>query len=142
MDPQIRWHEAESNPYMPSGEAWVGPDAVVANLFMKLGEDWAGFTVTPIAFRDAGDVVSVEGRYTAEHRGTGKSIDAQFCHVWTVQYHQVSAVHRHGQIPGRDGRSRLTRITGSGGDTSDQESRLPLRPVVARWVGVRIAAAL
>lgn len=29
MAPDIRWHEAEGNPYMPSGEAWVGPDAVV-----------------------------------------------------------------------------------------------------------------
>lgn len=95
MDPQIRWHEAESNPYMPSGEAWVGPDAVVANLFMKLGEDWAGFTVTPIAFHDAGDVVSVEGRYTAEHRGTGKSIDAQFCHVWTVQDGRITKFQQY-----------------------------------------------
>ena len=27
MDPEIRWHEAEGNPYMPSGEPWVGPAA-------------------------------------------------------------------------------------------------------------------
>ena len=85
MDPQIRWHEAESNPYMASGEAWVGPDAIVANLFVKLGDDWRGFTVTPISFHDAGDVVSVEGRYTAESQATGKSMDAQFCHVWTLE---------------------------------------------------------
>ena len=37
MSPQMKWHEAEGNPYMPSGEAWVGPDAVLTNLFMKLG---------------------------------------------------------------------------------------------------------
>jgi len=47
LDPGIRWHEAEGNPYMPSGEAWVGPDAVVANLFAKLGDEWNGFTVHP-----------------------------------------------------------------------------------------------
>ncbi len=84
MDPQIRWHEAEGNPYMPSGEAWVGPDAIVANLFMKLAEEWDGFTVHPASYHDAGDVVAVEGRYTGRYRGTGKTIDAQFCHLWSV----------------------------------------------------------
>ncbi len=84
MHPQIRWHEAESNPYMPSGEPWVGPDAIVTDLFVKLGDEWAGFTVTPVSFHDAGDVVSVEGRYTGEYHATGRSLDAQFCHVWTL----------------------------------------------------------
>lgn len=84
MAPEIRWHEAEGNPYMPSGEAWVGPDAVVANLFTKLGEEWNGFTVSPVSFHDAGDTVTVEGRYTGEFKETGKSIDAQFCHIWTL----------------------------------------------------------
>jgi len=84
MDPQIRWYEAEGNPYMPSGEAWVGPDAVVNNLFVKLGEDWDGFAVHPAAFHDAGAAVVVEGRYTGTHRGTGEALDAQFCHIWSV----------------------------------------------------------
>ena len=34
MDPEIEWHEAEGNPYMPSGEAFVGPDAVLNQLFV------------------------------------------------------------------------------------------------------------
>ncbi len=38
MSPDIKWYEAENNPYMPSGEAWVGPDAVLANLFMRSWE--------------------------------------------------------------------------------------------------------
>lgn len=85
MDPGIEWREAEGNPYMPSGDAWVGPEAVVNNLFIKLGEDWDGFTVTPRSFHDAGDVVTVEGRYTGVHRDSGKSLDAQFCHVWSLE---------------------------------------------------------
>lgn len=85
MDAQIHWHEAEGNPYSPHGKAWIGPDAIVANLFVKLGEDWDGFTVSPTALHDAGDVVVVEGRYTGKHNETGKAIDAQFCHVWSLQ---------------------------------------------------------
>lgn len=95
MDPAIRWHEAEGNPYMPSGEAWVGPDAVMSNLFMKLGEEWNGFTVHPAAFHDAGDVVVVEARYTGEYKRTGKSIDAQVCHIWTLKDGKVTKFQQY-----------------------------------------------
>ena len=84
MAPDIRWHEAEGNPYMPSGEPWVGPDAVVTNLFARLGEEWNGFSVHPEEFHDAGNTVTVEGRYTGEYKKTGQTIDAQFCHIWTL----------------------------------------------------------
>lgn len=95
MDPQIHWHEAESNPYMPSGEAWVGPDAVVNNLFVKLGEDWDGFTVHPAAYHDAGATVVVEGRYTGTHRGTGEALDAQFCHVWSISSGKIAKFQQY-----------------------------------------------
>lgn len=85
MSPDIRWHQAEGNPYMPTGAAWVGPEAVLNNLFMKLGGEWDGFTVTPRTFHGAGDSVIVEGRYTGTYKPTGKSIDAQFCHAWDVR---------------------------------------------------------
>ena len=85
MDPDIEWREAEGHPYQPSGEAWHGPDAVVQNLFIRLGTEWDGFTVTPRDFHDAGPVVVVEGRYTGTHKDTGKSLDAQVCHVWKVR---------------------------------------------------------
>ena len=52
MDPKIEWSEAEGNPYMPSGQAWLGPDAVLNNLFLRLGTDWDGFAVHPAAYHD------------------------------------------------------------------------------------------
>jgi len=85
MDPGIQWHEAEGNPYRPSGEPWIGPDAIVNNLFAKLAEEWDGFTVHPGTFHDAGDVVTVEARYTGTYKATGKPLDAQVCHVWTIR---------------------------------------------------------
>lgn len=95
MDGQIHWHEAESNPYMPSGDAWVGPDAIVTNLFMKLGEDWDGFTVTPTSYHESADSVVVEGRYTGKHRGTGTSLDAQFCHVWSLRDGKITKFQQY-----------------------------------------------
>lgn len=85
MSPEIRWHEAEGNPYMPSGGAWVGPDAVLNNLFVKLGAEWDGFAVHPKSFHDAGDSVIVEGRYSGRYKTTGRSMDTQVCHIWNIK---------------------------------------------------------
>ena len=47
MDPGIEWRAAEGHPYMPSGEPWIGPDAVLGQLFMRIGADWDGFAADP-----------------------------------------------------------------------------------------------
>ena len=85
MDPAIEWSEAEGNPYQSSGKAWKGPDAVVQNLFMRLATEWDGFTVHPGGFHDAGDAVVVEARYTGTYKQTGRKLNAQVCHVWTIR---------------------------------------------------------
>jgi len=85
MSTEIRWSEAESNPYMPSGEAWVGPDAVLSNLFIRLGTEWDGFAVHPRSFHDAGSSVIVEARYSGKFKATGRSMDTQVCHVWDIE---------------------------------------------------------
>jgi ketosteroid isomerase-like protein len=95
MNSGIRWCQAEGNPYMPSGQAWVGPDAVLNNLFMKLGTEWDGFAVHPKAFHGAGDSVIVEARYSGTYKATGKSIDAQVCHVWDVRDGKVTRFQQY-----------------------------------------------
>jgi ketosteroid isomerase-like protein len=86
MDPDIEWREAEGNPYQLSGEAWKGPDAILENLFMKMGADYEGtFVIHPKIFHDAGDTVVVEGRYTGTFKPTGKDLDAQYCHVFKLR---------------------------------------------------------
>jgi ketosteroid isomerase-like protein len=85
MSPEIHWYQAEGNPYRPSGEAWVGPDTVLNSLFIRLATEWDAFTVHPKTFYGAGDSVVVELRYTGTYQATGKSMDAQVCHVWDVK---------------------------------------------------------
>jgi len=85
MSPEINWSQAEGNPYRPGGEPWVGPDAVVNNLFMKLATEWDSFTIHPQKFHDAGDSVIAEVRYTGTYKATGKNMDIQACHIWGVQ---------------------------------------------------------
>ena len=81
FDPEIEWREAEGNPYKPDGTAWVGPQAVLEELFMRLGSEWEGFTVNVRTLYDAGDHVVMEGRYTGCYKASGKNLDAQVCHV-------------------------------------------------------------
>ena len=95
FDPNIEWREAEGNPYEPEGKPWIGADAITQNLFMKLGSEWDGFTVTPKTFHDAGDTVVVECRYTGVHNATGKSIDAQACHVWKLSNGKVKSFQQY-----------------------------------------------
>lgn len=95
MDPNIEWREAENNPYQPSGEPWIGPDAIVDNLFVKLGTDWDGFTVNPKEFHDAGDTVVVEARYTGTHKATGKNLDAQVTHIWRLRDGKVTSFQQY-----------------------------------------------
>jgi hypothetical protein len=52
---------------------------------MKLGADWDRFTTRPQQFHDAGPTVVVEGCYTATHKATGKTLDAQMCHVLKIR---------------------------------------------------------
>lgn len=95
MSPDIKWFEAEGNPYRPDGTPWVGPDAVLNELFMKLGTEWDGFAVHPKTFYGAGDNVIVEARYSGTFKKTGKSIDAQVCHVWDVEDGRVTRFQQY-----------------------------------------------
>ena len=35
LDPAIEWRKAAGNPYQPNGAPWIGPQAVVENLFVR-----------------------------------------------------------------------------------------------------------
>ena len=86
FDPDIEWKEAEGNPYQPDGAPWRGPQAIVEKLFIPLGTEWDGFTVTPHTFHAGDDgVVVVEGRYTGRFKATSRDIDAEVCHILTYR---------------------------------------------------------
>ena len=65
------------------------------NLFVTLAGEWDGFTVHPQTFHDAGSVVVVEARYTGTYKATGKVIDAQVCHVWTVKDGKITKFQQY-----------------------------------------------
>jgi len=95
FDPAIQWREAEGNPYQMDGAAWIGPQAVLEKLFMPIGSDWDGFAVNVGTLHDAGDYVVMEGRYTGKYKPSGKSIDAQVCHVLHFRDGKLSSFQQY-----------------------------------------------
>ena len=88
MDQGIEWNDAENFIYADRNP-YIGPQAVLEGVFMRLGADWEGFTVTPEEWLDAGTRVVVLGTYKGTHKGTGKQVKAQFAHVWSLKEGRV-----------------------------------------------------
>jgi ketosteroid isomerase-like protein len=84
MDPAIEWNEAENFPYADRNP-YVGPQAVLEGVFMRLGGEWDGFSVAVEEVLDAGDTVVALGRYGGAYKKTGTRIHAQFAHVWRLR---------------------------------------------------------
>ena len=89
LDPKIDWREAEGYRYA-DGNPYVGPDRVLQGVFMRLVGEWDGFAVKPTEFLATPDGAVVIGRYAAKHKASGKSLDAEFAHVWRVSNGKVT----------------------------------------------------
>ena len=79
--PEIQWRQAEGHPYQPDGVAWVGPQVILEKLFMRIGSEWDSFAISIRSLHDAGEYVVMEGRYSGTYKPSGRSFDAQACHV-------------------------------------------------------------
>lgn len=93
LHPNVTWNEAESHPYA-AGNPFVGPDRVGAGVFGSLHRDFSTFSANPERLIQEDDVVVVLGRYTGTHT-SGRSLDAQFVHAWTVKDGQVTAFQQY-----------------------------------------------
>ena len=88
FDPEIEWNEAENYIYADRNP-YVGPEAVLGGVFMRLGTEWDGFSAEPQEFLDAGRKVVALGTYGGAYKATSKSVRAQFAHVWTLRSGKV-----------------------------------------------------
>jgi hypothetical protein len=82
MAPNISWTEAEGFPY---GGTYVGPEAVLQNVFMKLGTEWDGFSAVPVEFIDGGNTVVALETYSGTYKTTDKRLSVPFAHVWKME---------------------------------------------------------
>ena len=88
LAPDVHWTEALGGPY---GGVSIGPDAVVQNVFMKIGTEWEGYQAVPREFVATGDTVVALGTYSGTYKKTGKSFTAPFAHVWKYRNGKVAS---------------------------------------------------
>ncbi len=88
LDAKVEWREADNFIYA-DGNPYIGHDAVLQGVFMRVATEWDGFAATSERLLDAGDTVVSLGRYTGEYKATGKRIDAQFVHVFSLENGKV-----------------------------------------------------
>ena len=90
--PDIRWTEADGFPYAGT---YVGPDAVLTGVFMRLGTEWDGYAAVPDEIIGSGDTVIVLGTYSGTYKATGKYFKAPMVHVWRFRDGKISAFQQH-----------------------------------------------
>jgi ketosteroid isomerase-like protein len=92
LSPSVRWTEAAGGPY---GGVSIGPNAVLENVFMKLGGEWDGFAAVPSEFVADGATVVALGEYSGTYKATGKGFKAPFAHVWKLEGGKVASFQQH-----------------------------------------------
>jgi ketosteroid isomerase-like protein len=88
VSPEVRWTEMAG---FPCAGTWLGPQAVIDNVFTVLGAQWNGYRFELERLIDGGDNVIGIGTYHGTFRATGKTMQARVAHVWRLQGARVIA---------------------------------------------------
>lgn len=95
LDAKIVWNEAEGNAYA-DGNPYIGPDAVLNGVFARIGGEWDNFKLNNIELHEmSNNKILATLRYTGKYKKTGKSIDAQVAHLWTLKNGKVTAFQQY-----------------------------------------------
>jgi uncharacterized protein len=79
---QVRWTEMAG---FPCAGTWIGPQAVIDNVFAELGAQWDGYRFELERLIDGGENIVGIGTYHGTFRATGKPMQARVAHVWRLQ---------------------------------------------------------
>jgi ketosteroid isomerase-like protein len=93
MDPKIEWTEAEGWPLYNG--TFVGPQAIVDGVFLRVGEIGDNFSVSPSQLVADGDTVVALGTYTWNTKGSGAPAEVKIAHVWTLDDGKIVRFQQH-----------------------------------------------
>ena len=88
----IRWVEPDG---YPIGGTYVGPQAVLEGVFMRLGEIGDHFAVVPERFVADGDTVVALGHLSWKHKDTGAPASVKMAQVWTFRDGKAATFQQH-----------------------------------------------
>lgn len=92
MADDIDWTEADG---FPLAGNYIGPQAVLEGVFMRLGEIGDDFAVLPERFVADGDTVVALGTYRWKHKSSGEPAVVKMAHVWTMNGGKAVAFQQH-----------------------------------------------
>lgn len=92
MADDIRWTEADG---FPLAGTYIGPQAVLEGVFMRLEEVGDDFAVIPEQFIADGDTVVALGNYFWKSKGSGAPAEVKMVHVWTLEDGKAVAFQQH-----------------------------------------------
>ena len=92
FDKDIAWTEADG---FPLAGTYVGPQAVVENVFMRLSEFSDNWAVIVDRFIADGDTVVADGQYAWNHKETGEPCTVRMAHIWTLADGKVTCFLQH-----------------------------------------------
>ena len=92
LSDNVSWTEADG---FPLAGTYIGPEAVVENVFMRLGEVGDNWGVVVERLIADGDTVVADGKYTWNHTGTGEPCAARMAHIWTLADGKATTFHQH-----------------------------------------------
>ena len=92
MAEDIQWTQADG---FPVAGTYVGPQAVLEGVFMRLGDIGDDFAVVPEQFVADGDKVVALGNYTWKHKNSGEPAAVKMVHVWTLKGGKAVSFQQH-----------------------------------------------
>ncbi len=95
LDKNVEWNEAEGNA-LAEGNPYIGPDAVLNGVFIRLSEEHEYFNLKDIELHDmVDDKVLATLRYDAKRKNNGAVYNAQVAHFWKLKNGKIVAFQQY-----------------------------------------------
>lgn len=88
IDESTQWTEAAGSAYAGT---FIGREAIIANVFARIGADWTGFELQELELYPSENRVFGTGWYVGTYMATGISMRARFVHIWAIEGDQVAS---------------------------------------------------
>lgn len=92
FDDNIIWRGSDG---FPLAGTYIGPQAVVDGVFMRLGEFSDNWAVVVNRLVADGDTVVADGKYTWNHKVSGAPCEVRMAHVWTLAEGKATSFLQH-----------------------------------------------
>lgn len=92
LAPDVSWTEAAGFPYAGT---YIGPQAVIENVFKRLGTEWIGYKATANTYLVDGDRVAVFGVYSGTYKKTNKAMSATFAHLYRLKDGKIITMEQY-----------------------------------------------